>query len=226
MAAVQSRRACSSKEQKMPTNLSDIVCRRFHPTSRRLATADVDDLAPQGLANVQSKGVNMLRQVLLVALVSAAGAGAFIGQPAVAAGFTCPSTTAMDASKNAPPLADLFTGATDATADQRLNVLVTDLRKNGTSPSSIVNYLVGAYCPLVLADTSLSDAQKTTRVRRFARQVAGLAFVPSEQDELAVIVDLPLTPSLLDQIDKAAAKSGISRDIWIDRAISRQLASP
>lgn len=168
----------------------------------------------------------MLRKVLLVALVSAGGAGAFIGQPATAADFTCPSAKAVDAPKDAPSLAEFFTGATDATADKRLNILVTDLRKSGTSPSSIVNYLVGAYCPLVLADTSLSDAQKTSRVRRFARQVAGLAFVPSEQDELAVIVDLPLAPRLLDQVNKAADKSGMSRDAWIDRAINRQLASP
>ncbi|MPZ41704.1 MAG: glutelin [Rhizobiales bacterium] len=149
-----------------------------------------------------------------------------MGQPATAAGFTCPYIKAVDAPKDAPSLAELFTGATDATADERLGILVIDLRKSGMRPALIVDHLVGAYCPLVVADTSLSDAQKTIRVRRFARQVAGLAYVPSEQDELAVLVDLPLAPRLLDQVNKAADKSGISRDTWIDRAISRQLAAP
>ncbi|MPZ58250.1 MAG: glutelin [Rhizobiales bacterium] len=149
-----------------------------------------------------------------------------MGQPATAAGFACPYAKAAEAPKDAPSLAGFFTGATDATADERLSILVIDLRKSGMGPALIVDHLVGAYCPLVVADTSLSDAQRALRVRRFARQVAGFAYVPSEQDELAVLVDLPLAPRLLDQINKAADKAGISRDTWIDRVISRPLAAP
>ena len=35
-------------------------------------------------------------------------------------------------------------------------------------PALIVDHLIGAYCPLVAADSSLSDKQKADRVRRFA----------------------------------------------------------
>lgn len=168
----------------------------------------------------------MRGQALVVALACAGSAGAFFGEPANAAGFTCPFIREADAPKNAPPLTEILTGATDITAIKRLGALTADLLKSGMTPAAVVDHLVGAYCPLVAADNSLSDTQKTYLVRRFARYVAGLAYVPPGSNELAILVDLPLVPQLLDQIDAAAKKDGISRDAWIDRAIARQLASP
>ena len=119
-----------------------------------------------------------------------------------------------------------YSGANDLTAGNRVSELVADLRKSGMKPALIVDHLVGAYCPLVANDGSLSDKQKADRVRRFARQVTGLAYGPSGQDELDVLVDVPLTPTLLGQVDQAAAGAGMSRDAWIERAIKQQLAVP
>jgi len=93
-------------------------------------------------------------------------------------------------------------------------------------PALIVDHLVGAYCPLVANDGSLSDKQKADRVRRFARQVTGLAYQTSDQGELDVLVDVPLMPTLLGQVDQAAAGAGMSRDAWIERAIKQQLTVP
>jgi hypothetical protein len=103
---------------------------------------------------------------------------------------------------------------------------MADLRKSGMKPALIVDHLVGAYCPLVANDGSLSDKQKADRVRRFARQVTGLAYGQSGQDELDVLVDVPLMPTLLSQVEQAAAGAGISRDAWIERAIKQQLTVP
>ena len=125
-----------------------------------------------------------------------------------------------------PSLSGLPSGATDLTASNRVSELVADLRKNSMKPALIVDYLVSAFCPLVANDGSLSDQQKADRVRRLARQVTGLAYGQPGQDELDALVEIPLTPSLLGQVDQAAAGAGISRDAWIERAIKQQLKMP
>lgn len=141
-----------------------------------------------------------------------------------ASGFVCPWPLPANAAKGAPTLTtEYFSGATDITADKRLPILVNDLRKAGMSPSDIIDHLLGAYCPLVAANSALADWQKTLMVRRFARQVAGLVFVPPLKDELAILVDVPMPTELFDEINAAATKAGVSRDEWIERAVKRAL---
>ncbi|ANY80903.1 hypothetical protein BB934_23945 [Microvirga ossetica] len=167
-----------------------------------------------------------VRPVLLLILVCGAGLIGSIVRPADAAAFTCPDTVTSDAPRNAPPLSDLYSGANNLAGGNRVGELVADLRKSGMKPALIVDHLVGAYCPLVANDGSLSDKQKADRVRRFARQVTGLAYGSSDQGELDVLVDVPLMPTLLGQVDQAAAGVGMSRDAWIERAIKQQLTVP
>jgi hypothetical protein len=125
--------------------------------------------------DVLKEEVMTIRVVLLLVLVCGAGLTGSIMRPANAAGFTCPDTVTSDAPRNASPLSDLYSGATDLTAGNRLSELMADLRKSGMKPALIVDHLVGAYCPLVASDGNLSDKQKADRVRRFARQATGLA---------------------------------------------------
>jgi hypothetical protein len=176
--------------------------------------------------DVLEEEVMAVRPVLLLTLICGAGLTGSMVRPADAAAFTCPETVTSDAPKNASRLTDLYSGANNLTASNRVGELVTDLRKNGMKPALIVDNLVGAYCPLVANDGSLSDRQKADRVRGFARQVTGLAYGQSGQDELDVLVDVPLMPALLSQVDQAAAGAGISRDAWIERAIKQQLTVP
>lgn len=164
-----------------------------------------------------------IRQALLFASLTV---GIFASTSVHAAGFTCPDTSASGIIGNAPSLDGLYAGATDADASKRLGELMVDLRKSGLKPSMIVDRLVGAYCPLVAADTSLSDKQKTDRVRQFAQQVTGLAYMPALTDEVDVLVQTTLTPDLLTHVDRAAKHSGVSRNEWIAQAIRRQLTAP
>lgn len=167
-----------------------------------------------------------VKQLLLLVLICGAGLTGSIIRPTHAAAFTCPDTVTSREPKTTSSLSALYAGADDVTASNRLSELMTDLRKSGMKPALIVDHLVGAYCPLVANDNSLSDKQRADRVRRFARQVTGLAYGPSDQDELDVLVEVPLMPTLLSQIDQAAAGAGISRDAWIERAIKQQLIVP
>jgi hypothetical protein len=168
----------------------------------------------------------VVKRVVLVALVSAAGMGGALLTSTSAAGFACPDTTAAGVPGTAPSLPDLDSGANDITAGNRLGELLADLRQSGMKPALIVDHLIGAYCPLVAADHTLSDKQKADRVRRFAHVVTGLAYGPADSDEVDVLVQPALTPDLLRQVDQAASRAAISRDEWIERAIKQQLAAP
>jgi hypothetical protein len=172
------------------------------------------------------EGVMTIRRALLFASIALGGVGSALIAPTHAAAFTCPDASGAAILGAAPSLAEFYSGANDVTASKRLGELMADLRKSGLKPSLIVDHLVGAYCPLVAADSSLSDSQKTDRVRRFAQQVTGLAYMPLQQDEVDVLVQTTLAPELLTQVDQAASRGGVSRDEWIEQAIKRQLAAP
>lgn len=54
-----------------------------------------------------------------------------------------------------------------------IGIAANDLRKRypEASDTELVNYLIGAYCPVVASMSNLSDAQKTGRVEHFAATV-------------------------------------------------------
>jgi hypothetical protein len=162
---------------------------------------------------------------MLLIILTCIGACGGATTPVAAAPLTCPAAAGPTVIENPSSLKDLYSGATDVTASNRLNVLMAAFRASGTKPAFIVDDLVSAYCPLVAADTYLSDQQKVDRVRRFARQVTGLAYGLSDPDEVDVLLDIPLAPAVLSQIDQAAADAGMSRDPWIGLAIRQRLDS-
>jgi len=167
----------------------------------------------------------MMTRNILIAAIATTLVAASSAVATAQTGFTCPYAKTTDAPKGAPSLTtEYFSGATDVTADKRLPSLIFDLRKMGMSPAEIIDHLIGAYCPLVAANSGLTDWQKTLMVRRFARQVAGLAYVPPQPDELAILVDVPLPPDLFNEVSQAATKAGVSRDAWIESAVKRALA--
>jgi hypothetical protein len=161
--------------------------------------------------------------VLRLALAASFSTALLVTATSAGAAFTCPEPVSSDAPGSTPAVADLFSGASDVTAGNRLGELVADLRRSGTRPALIADRLIGAYCPLVAADGSLSEKQKTDRVRDFARQVTALAYVPGDGTDLEVLVTIPLAPALLGKIDEAAVKAGLTRDTWIERVIQQQL---
>lgn len=167
-----------------------------------------------------------IRQMLLVTLVFLGGMGGAFMMPTQAAALTCPDTPSANMPRSATLLSELYSGATDSTAVNRLGELVADLRKSGMKPALIVDHLVSGYCPLVVADGSLSDKQKTDRIRRFAQLVTGLVYAPPEPGEEDILVQAALAPDLLSQIDQVARQSGMSRDEWIEQAIKQKLAQP
>ena len=64
-------------------------------------------------------------------------------------------------------LAQMFAGGD---IENKIGIAVANLQRNypQASDTEMVNYLVGAYCPVVARMTGLSETQKTAKVEHFA----------------------------------------------------------
>jgi len=96
------------------------------------------------------------RSILCILLVGSW----IVAAPGHAANVLCPTApndgTATD---NFP---GLFDPASGAPVSSRMAQVVSDLKSRGLSSGTIVDRLVGAYCPAIAAQSDLSDDQKTT----------------------------------------------------------------
>jgi hypothetical protein len=103
----------------------------------------------------------------------------------------------------------------------RLNASIDKLRRLGLSQTLIVDHLIGAYCPTVAENTSLSDSEKTLKVRQFASRITVLVY--REEDLSEILLNVPLKPSIVDEVNAKAEASGISVEKWLARAVETAL---
>ena len=106
----------------------------------------------------------------------------------------------------------------------RLNASIDALRRLGLSKTLIIDHLIGAYCPTVVRDNSLSDADKTARVRRFASRITALVYDVEEASE--IILTVPLKPSMVDEVNAKAQKDGLSVEDWLSRTVEKAVQQP
>jgi hypothetical protein len=103
----------------------------------------------------------------------------------------------------------------------RLNSGIDTLRREGMAKSQIVSHLVSAYCPMVAEESSLTEAEKAAKVRRFAGQITQLVY--SLESGLDVIINVPLTPDVVDALNARARKQGLSSPAWIAMTVENAL---
>ena len=87
--------------------------------------------------------------------------------------------------------------------------------------SQIVSHLVGTYCPMVAQESALTEAEKAAKVRRFAGQITQLVY--SLESGLDIIVNVPLTPDVVDALNATARKQGLSSSAWIAMTVENAL---
>ena len=97
------------------------------------------------------------------------------------------------------------------------------LRDAGVSTPMIVDYLIAAYCPTVATESGLSDAQKTQKMRIFARNVTDTVYQFADESE--VIIDVPLSPETLDMVRKQAAEAKQPVATWISETVAKAVAN-
>jgi hypothetical protein len=162
----------------------------------------------------------MTRVPLLMSLVMF-GLNLFV-LPSLAAGkFECPATLKPSTPAKLEEIKGLLPDGNAMVDVGRLNSTIATLRREGMPNIRIIDHLVTAYCPVVAQEHSVTDADKFVRVRRFAGQVTRLVY--SLESGLDVIINVPLTPDVVDAIDTAARRQGLSSAAWIAMTVENAL---
>ena len=149
--------------------------------------------------------------------------------PAVAADkFECPSPFKPNTPAKLEQIKGLLSGANAMSDLNQLSATIATLRREGMSKRLIIDHLIGAYCPTVAREASLTVAEKAARVARFSGQVTRLVY--SLESGLDIIINVPLTPDIVDAVNTIAKKQGLSGPAWIamtiDDALEQQGAAP
>ncbi|MEH2515653.1 hypothetical protein V1279_001226 [Bradyrhizobium sp. AZCC 1610] len=142
--------------------------------------------------------------------------------PAVGADkFECPSPFKPNTPAKLEQIKGLLPGANAMSDISQLSATIATLRREGMSKRLIVDHLIGAYCPMVVQEGSLTDAEKAGRVARFSGQVTRLVY--SLDSGLDVIINVPLTPDIVDAVNDMAKKQGLSGPGWIAMTVDDAL---
>ena len=142
--------------------------------------------------------------------------------PAVGAEqFQCPLPSNPNNPAKLEQIRGLLPNVNTMTNIEQLNTAIATLRRDGMSKSLMIDHLVGAYCLMVVRETTLSDAEKTALVRRFTGQVTRSVY--SIESGLDIILNVPLTPDVVDAVNRVAKKQGLSGPAWIAMTIDYAL---
>jgi hypothetical protein len=118
---------------------------------------------------------------------------------AAAEKFECPLAVKPTTPAKLQEIQRLLPDGNAMTNIERLNATVGTLRHDGMSKSQIIDHLVGVYCPVVAQESSITEAEKATHLRRFTGQVTRLVY--SLESGLDVIINVPLTPDVVALLD-------------------------
>jgi hypothetical protein len=92
--------------------------------------------------------------------------------PAVAAEkFECPSPFKPNTPAKLEEIKGLLPNVNAMTDIGQLNVTIDTLRREGMPKNLIIDHLVGAYCPMIAREASLTESEKAALVQRFSGQV-------------------------------------------------------
>jgi hypothetical protein len=148
--------------------------------------------------------------------------------PAVAADkFKCPSPFKPNTPAKLEEIKGLLPNVHAMADIGQLNVTIGTLRREGMPKNLIIDHLIGAYCPMIDREASLTEAEKAALVGRFSGQVTRLVY--SLESGLDIIINVPLTPDIVEAVNSIARKQGLSGPAWIamtiDNALQQQNAA-
>ena len=147
---------------------------------------------------------------------------AFVALPALGAEqFQCPSFSRPNNPAKLEQIRDLLPNAGAMMNIERLSATIASLRRDGMSKSLIIDHLVGAYCPMVVREAAVDDTEKAALVQRFTGQVTRLVY--SLESGLDIIVNVPLSPDIVDTVNSLAKEQGLSGPAWIAMTIDNAL---
>ena len=144
-------------------------------------------------------------------------AGNTIPARVVRTGFECPKTIEGTTPNKRAKIRTLLPSGNAMDNPVQLNASIDGLKHLGLSRTSIIDHLIGAYCPTVAQNSSLSDAEKATEIRQFASRITTLVY--SEENISDIALNILLKPSIVDEVNAKAQASGVSVETWLSRTI-------
>jgi S-methylmethionine-dependent homocysteine/selenocysteine methylase len=135
--------------------------------------------------------------------------------------FQCPPFSNPNHPAKLEQIRGLLPNVNTMTNIEQLSATIATLRREGMSKSLIIDHLVGAYCPMVVREAPLTETEKADLVRRFTGQVTMLVY--SLESGLDIIINVPLTPDVVDAVNIVAKRHGLSAPAWIAMTIDNAL---
>jgi hypothetical protein len=161
------------------------------------------------------KIVKIASTIIVGAIVSIASNSAMAAS--ARSGFVCPKTIEGTTPDKRGEIRALLPSGNALDNPAQLRIGIDELKRLGLSNTLIVDHLIGAYCPTVAQNTSLSDAQKATQIRQFAGRITAIVY--SEEDVSDIVLNVLLSPSIVDQVNLKAQASGLSVEGWLSKTI-------
>jgi hypothetical protein len=138
--------------------------------------------------------------------------------------LVCPASTAATVSISPNEVTPLVAIENPIDRAAMLSSIVVKMRDRGMVSSGIVDSLVSAYCPLVAANTSWSDQQKSANVRSFATQAVRAAYAFGDASE--IILDVALPPDVVGTINEKANQDRVTAQEWAAMAVKNAAKAP
>ena len=137
--------------------------------------------------------------------------------PSMAANFECPQDNDLRTSPLDADLLRVLPKGVTLSQPSQLASAVALMREHGVPPYSTIDHLIALYCPTVASNLSLSNDQKTSRVRQFATSATRL--VLTNDSETGVIFDVELKPDVAEEASQRAAQAGLTVEQWMTQVI-------
>ncbi|MET4493125.1 hypothetical protein [Bradyrhizobium sp. LA7.1] len=142
--------------------------------------------------------------------------------PAVAAEkFECTSPFSPSSPATLEQVTGLLPNANAMVDVGLLNTAISTLRRDGLSKVLIIDHFIGAYCTMIAGEAGLTDSEKTSLVQRFSGQATRLVY--SLESGLDIIINVPLTPAVVDAVNIIAKRQGLSGPAWIEMTMDNAL---
>lgn len=139
---------------------------------------------------------------------------------AQADGFVCPVPQVPAAQSEA--VTKLLPDLQSFRDQAKLDTAIDKLKNDGDGVVQVVNSVIAAYCPLVATEQGKTDAQRTRDVQNFGLSVTRQAFSLSSEEE--IILDVALTPDVVEVINAKAKAADMSPQEWVADKISEDIA--
>ncbi len=136
-----------------------------------------------------------------------------------ASSFECPWQPIAD--RPAAAVQKLLPSGDTLNDNAVIEATISQLRDHGLSSGLIVDSIISAYCPVIGAETGLTEDQKADAVKEYAIRVTDMTYTYSQADE--IILDIPLPNAVASRVQSTAADAGLSVNDWVKGVIEDAL---